>query len=68
LQQDVRAYAMLDELNIKPRTLYLTRVRNTHPRLKLAQQLAEAGHHGEGEGHASEHSAEAHVESESADH
>ena len=44
LQKDVRAYAMLSELNIKPRTLYLARVRNTHPRLKLAHQLAKAEH------------------------
>jgi MoCo/4Fe-4S cofactor protein with predicted Tat translocation signal len=63
LQNDVRAYAMLGELNIKPRTLYLARVRNTHPRLKLAHQLLEAHHdaHGasHGEEHAAEHAAEA---------
>ncbi len=47
LQKDVRAYGMLEELNIKPRTLYLTRVRNTHPRLKLAHQLLDP-HHGHG--------------------
>lgn len=44
LQNDPRAYAMLAELNIKPRTLYLARVRNTHPRLKTTDQLAEASH------------------------
>jgi len=29
-QQDVRAYSMLEEINIKPRTRYLARVRNRH--------------------------------------
>ncbi|MCA9160053.1 MAG: 4Fe-4S dicluster domain-containing protein, partial [Planctomycetales bacterium] len=58
LQNDVRAYAMLGELNIKPRTLYLARVRNTHPRLKLAHQLLEAHHDAHGAGHGDEHSAE----------
>ncbi|MCR9292317.1 MAG: TAT-variant-translocated molybdopterin oxidoreductase [bacterium] len=60
LQADPRAYAMLAELNIKPRTLYLARVRNTHPRLKTEDQLVEA-HHGAGhgahgeEGHGEDH-------------
>lgn len=64
LQKDARAYAMLSELNIKPRTLYLTRVRNTHPRLKLNQQLAETHHaqaggaHGE---HDDAHAVDAHA-------
>ena len=58
LQNDIRAYAMLGELNIKPRTLYLARVRNTHPRLKLAQQLAEAHHDAHGAGHGEGHTAE----------
>jgi molybdopterin-containing oxidoreductase family iron-sulfur binding subunit len=31
--QDPRAYAMLAELNIKPRTVYLARIRNPHPSL-----------------------------------
>lgn len=48
-QKDPRAYAMLSELNIKPRTLYLTRVRNTHPRLLASYQLKEL-HHSDGHG------------------
>ena len=61
MHKDPRSYAMLAELNTKPRTLYLARVRNVHPRLKTAEQLkaAEAHHsHGtteSGEGHG-EHS------------
>ncbi len=54
LQRSVRAYDMLGELNIKPRTRYLARVRNTHPRLKTTEQLAEAHGHGAGSGHAAE--------------
>ncbi len=45
LQKDARAYGMLEELNIKPRTLYLARVRNVHQRLKTSDQLA-ASHSG----------------------
>ena len=33
LHADPRAYAMLAELNIKPRTVYLARIRNPHPDL-----------------------------------
>ena len=60
LQKDHRNYAMLEELNIKPRTLYLARVRNIHQRLKTADQLKTAeAHHSttseSGEGHG-EHS------------
>ncbi len=58
LQSDVRAYAMLGELNIKPRTLYLVRVRNTHPRLKLAHQLEEAHHAPHGGEHTHEGAAD----------
>ena len=65
LTADPRSYAMLAELNIKPRTVYLARVRNTHPRLKTAHQLQEAhhgDHHGDGhdhghkDGHGDDHS------------
>ena len=53
LQRDKRAYGMLEELNIKPRTLYLARVRNVHPRLKTSDQLAAAhgGHDAHGDTH-----------------
>lgn len=36
-QEDHRSYAMLAELNIKPRTSYLARVRNPHPSLDKAE-------------------------------
>ncbi len=36
-QDDHRSYAMLAELNIKPRTSYLARVRNPHPSLDKAE-------------------------------
>ena len=35
-----RAYAMLDELNIKPRTRYLARIRNPHPDLAAVDAVA----------------------------
>ncbi|MEM8733752.1 MAG: TAT-variant-translocated molybdopterin oxidoreductase [Planctomycetota bacterium] len=51
-QNDPRAYAMLAELNVKPRTMFLARVRNTHPRLMTVDQRQDAshGHGGHGEG------------------
>jgi len=39
LQNDPRAYALLDELNIKPRTLYLARIRNVPSRLQTDDQV-----------------------------
>lgn len=66
LQRDVRSYAMLGELNIKPRTLYLARVRNTHPRLKLEHQLVEA-HHADGDHATGEHATGEHA-AEGGDH
>ncbi|GAB4132783.1 MAG: TAT-variant-translocated molybdopterin oxidoreductase [Thermogutta sp.] len=42
-----RAYGMLAELNVKPRTKYLARVRNPHPLLAAERESAD----GEGEGH-----------------
>ncbi|MCU0960851.1 MAG: TAT-variant-translocated molybdopterin oxidoreductase [Pirellulaceae bacterium] len=41
---DDRAYRMLGELNVKPRTAYLARIRNPHPDLASASPPAGAGH------------------------
>ena len=63
IQKSERAYEMLAELNIKARTLYLARVRNTHARLKTSDQL-EVAHHDHGD-HSNSHveeSGEAHVD------
>ena len=60
LQKSERAYEMLGELNIKPRTQYLARVRNTHPRLKTTDQLVSAHHDDHGGDHSETHD---HVES-----
>jgi len=54
---DKRSYGMLGQLNVKPRTEYLARVTNPHPRLMTSFQLEqlatlEAPHHGHGhDGH-----------------
>jgi molybdopterin-containing oxidoreductase family iron-sulfur binding subunit len=48
-QNDSRAYAVLEELNIKPRTLSLSRIRNVPKRLLTATQInpkRPGGHHG----------------------
>lgn len=39
MHHDPRAYAVLEELNIKPRTLYLSRIRNVPKRLATSTQL-----------------------------
>jgi molybdopterin-containing oxidoreductase family iron-sulfur binding subunit len=51
LHHDPRAYAVLEELNIKPRTLYLSRIRNLPKRLATASQLEppRPGHGGHGD-------------------
>ncbi|MEM6471968.1 MAG: TAT-variant-translocated molybdopterin oxidoreductase [Planctomycetota bacterium] len=65
-RKDVRAYGILEQLNIKPRTEFLARVRNPHPRLMSQQQIEdletiEAHHHGHGDhedghgGHGDDH-------------
>ncbi len=55
--QNPRAYGILTELMTKPRTLFLARIRNPHPKLAIAEpEHGEDGHEGhaheEGEKHA----------------
>lgn len=55
-QADPRSYGMLAQLNVKPRTEYLARVRNPHPSLMTAAQIKDlaelkAPHHGGHDGH-----------------
>jgi len=54
-QNDSRAYAVLEELNIKPRTLYLSRIRNVPKRLATAKQVnpTRPGDHGDDHSHES---------------
>jgi len=54
-QNDPRAYAVLEELNIKPRTLYLSRIRNVPKRLLTTVQLTPKR---PGKSHGAEHSTE----------
>ncbi|NND99854.1 MAG: TAT-variant-translocated molybdopterin oxidoreductase [Pirellulaceae bacterium] len=70
LHEDPRSYGMLSQLNVKPRTEFLARVRNPHPTLMTSVQIkdlkeitaphhhgkhSEAGHDHEGEaGHGHE--------------
>jgi molybdopterin-containing oxidoreductase family iron-sulfur binding subunit len=63
-REDVRSYGMLGQLNIKPRTEYLARVRNPHKRLMTAKQLSDLenleSHHG-GHGHGDDHGHDDHA-------
>jgi molybdopterin-containing oxidoreductase family iron-sulfur binding subunit len=45
---DNRSYAMLEELNTKPRTFYLARIRNPNPKLETTAKKTET-HHGDAE-------------------
>jgi MoCo/4Fe-4S cofactor protein with predicted Tat translocation signal len=45
-KQDPRGYSLLGELNSKPRTTYMARVRNPHPDLAPAAPAGATGHHG----------------------
>jgi molybdopterin-containing oxidoreductase family iron-sulfur binding subunit len=53
-----RAYSMLEELNNRPRTMYLARVRNPHPGLIDFDDRDSDPHHGD-HGHGSDHDHEA---------
>jgi molybdopterin-containing oxidoreductase family iron-sulfur binding subunit len=55
--QDSRAYSILDELNIKPRTLYLSRIRNVPQRLATSIQI-HPKRPGHGHSHGHDHSQE----------
>ena len=49
--REKRKYAMLAELNVRPRNLYLARIRNPHPILEPAKKASQ----GHPEGHSDEH-------------
>lgn len=55
-----RAYSMLEELNNRPRTMYLARVRNFHPALTDRDDRDSVGDHGGGHDHADEPESKAH--------
>lgn len=64
-QKDPRAYPMLEELNVKPRTLYLTRLRNINVRLMTKYEKENmTGHHDDHGGHGHE-STDSHDHAES---
>jgi MoCo/4Fe-4S cofactor protein with predicted Tat translocation signal len=80
-RQDARAYGMLEQLNVKPRTEYLARVRNTPPRLMNRFQLNDLAslkaphhgghgetHHGDGHGSAAGHDDHGHNDHADDDH
>ncbi len=55
-REDVRTYGMLPQLRVKPRTTYMSRIRNTHPLLMTSRQIEDLqelhkklhhGHHDE---------------------
>ncbi|MGI9495394.1 MAG: 4Fe-4S dicluster domain-containing protein [Mariniblastus sp.] len=60
-----RAYSMLEELNNRPRTLYLARVRNPHESLRDIDDRDSVGHHG---GHGSHGDDHGHGHDENHDH
>ncbi len=69
---DVRSYGMLGQLNVKPRTEYLARVRNPHKRLMTANQLEDLVKFGDahgGHGHSDQgHDDHAHADDAHDDH
>ncbi|WP_044302496.1 TAT-variant-translocated molybdopterin oxidoreductase [Rhodopirellula sallentina] len=72
-KEDIRSYGMLTQLNVKPRTTYLSRIRNTPVSLMSRAQLIdlttlEAPHHGHGHGDDHGHGEGGHDESGHDDH
>lgn len=73
-RKDVRSYGMLEQLNVKPRTEYLARVRNTPKRLMTTFQLEylaelESPHHGEHDAHGhGDHGGHGHGDHDEGDH
>jgi molybdopterin-containing oxidoreductase family iron-sulfur binding subunit len=48
-RENARSYGLLTELNVKPRTTYLARIRNPHPDLAAEQHHEESSNTGTGE-------------------
>ncbi len=46
LQDSQRGYKMLEDLNVRPRTAFLARIRNANPELEPSKKEAGHGHHG----------------------
>ncbi len=67
-QNDRRAYGMLSQLNVKPRTIYLAKIRNTHPRLMTSIQLADLENFGVPKVHGGEHEHEGSHDTEHDEH
>jgi molybdopterin-containing oxidoreductase family iron-sulfur binding subunit len=43
-RQDTRSYGMLAEMNVKPRTTYMAKIRNPHPDLRMEGSTATSEH------------------------
>ena len=65
---DDRSYGLLEQLNIKPRTQYLARVRNTHHRLMTVMQLQDLNTiSAHGHGSHDDHAGDGHGDAEHGD-
>jgi molybdopterin-containing oxidoreductase family iron-sulfur binding subunit len=54
LKKDPRNYTLLDDLNVKPRTSYLAKLRNPNPAIEPAAAAAASGARGSAAGHGEE--------------